>query len=71
LRDPHQTIARATALYALWRGGVVDEGDLGAMVDTVGHVEPRAEHRATYARLQEQFLAAFEALRPICTTLNA
>ena len=41
------------------------------MVDTTGLVEPRAEHRATYERLQTQFVAAFEALRPISAALNA
>ena len=71
LRDPHQTIARATALYALYRGGVLTDADLAGMVDTTGLVEPRAEHRATYERLQTQFVAAFEALRPISAALNA
>jgi len=71
LRDPHQTIARATALYALYRGGVLTDTDLAGMVDTIGVVEPRAEHRATYERLQTQFVAAFEALRPISAALNA
>jgi xylulokinase len=71
LRDPHQTIARATALYALYRGGVLTDADLAGMVDTTGLVEPRAEHRATYERLQTQFIAAFEALRPISAALNA
>jgi xylulokinase len=70
LRDPHQTIARATALYALYRGGVLDDADLAGMVDTVGHIEPRAEYRPVYEKLQTQFLAAFDALRPISTALN-
>ena len=71
LRDPHQTIARATALYALYRGGVLTDDDLTDMVDVTGLVEPRAEHRATYEKLQTQFVAAFEALRPISAALNA
>ena len=70
LRNPHQTIARATALYALYRGGVLDDADLAGMVDTAGVVEPRAEHRATYDLLQAQFIAAFEALRDISAALN-
>jgi xylulokinase len=70
LRDPHQTIARATALYALYRGGVLSDADLAAMVDTAGLVEPRSEHRATYDTLQTQFIAAFEALRDISAALN-
>jgi len=71
LRDPPPTVARATALYALYRGGVLTDADLADMVDTIGVVEPRAEHRATYERLQTQFVAAFEALRPISAALNA
>jgi xylulokinase len=70
LRDPHQTIARATALYALYRGGVLDDADLARMVDTTALVEPRPEHRATYDVLQTQFIAAFEALRDISAALN-
>ena len=34
LRDPHQTIARATALYALVPGGVLTDADLAGIVDT-------------------------------------
>lgn len=71
LRDPHQTIARATALYALYRGGVLTDAALSGMVDVTTVVEPRAEHRATYERLQSQFIAAFDALRPISAALNA
>jgi xylulokinase len=70
LRDPHQTIARATALYALHRGRVLTDADLAAMVDTVGHIEPRAELRPAYEKLQTQFIAAFDALRPISLALN-
>jgi xylulokinase len=70
LRDPHQTIARATALYALYRGGVLDDTALAGMVDTTRLVEPRPEHRETYDLLQTQFIAAFEALRDISAALN-
>jgi hypothetical protein len=50
---------------------VIADSDLSAMVDVTGHVEPRPEHRATYENLQTQFLAAFDALRPISAALNA
>ena len=50
---------------------MLDDADLAGMVDTVGVVEPRAEHRATYDLLQTQFVAAFEALRDISAALNA
>ena len=49
---------------ALYRGGCSTDADLAGMVDTTGWSSP-AEHRATYERLQTQFVAAFEALRPI------
>ncbi|MGZ4794827.1 MAG: xylulokinase [Acidimicrobiia bacterium] len=71
VRDPHQMIARATALFALVQGGVITDADLDQLVAVAGVVEPRAEHRATYARMQEQFVAAFDALRPISAALNA
>ena len=70
LTDPHQVIARATALLALNRGGVLTTDDLDRMVDVATKVEPRPEHRATYDRLLTQYVAAFDALRPIYSTLN-
>lgn len=71
VHEPHQMIARATALLALVHGGVLAYDDLDDLVATTAVVEPRAEHHATYARMQEQFVAAFEALRPISAALNA
>lgn len=70
VRDPDQTIARASALLALARGGVVTDADLDDLVAVTEPVEPRAEHRDRYATMQAQFIAAFDALRPIFTTLN-
>ena len=70
VNEPHQVIARATALLALNRGGVLSATDLDDMVDVATRVEPRDEHRSTYQRLQTQYIAAFEALRPIYATLN-
>jgi xylulokinase len=70
VREPHQMIARATALLALVHGGVLAYDDLDDLVATAPIVEPRVGTRATYARMQEQFVAAFEALRPISAALN-
>ncbi len=69
--DPHQVIARATALYAFHRGGLLSLDDLDATVDVATRVEPQPEYRGVYDRLQPQFTAAFEALRPIYTSLNS
>ena len=71
LRNPHQTIARATALYTLYHGGVLTDDDLTEWWTSPVSSSPRAEHRATYEKLQTQFVAAFEALRPISAALNA
>lgn len=70
LRDPDQTIARASGLLALHRGGLLDEGDLAQLVDVGARVEPRPEAHRVYEPLQTQFIAAFDALRPIYATLN-
>jgi xylulokinase len=69
--DPHQVIARGTALLALERGGILTADDLNETVDVATRVDPEPEYRATYERLQTQFVAAFEALRPIYAALNS
>ncbi len=69
--DPHQVIARGTALLALQRGGLLSVDDLNHTVNVATRVEPQPEYRATYERLQSQFVAAFAALQPIYATLNA
>ena len=71
LCDPNQTIARAAALLALARGGVIGDQDLDRLVATATTVEPRPETRERYAPLQEQFIAAFAALRPIYAALHS
>ncbi|MDZ7674751.1 MAG: FGGY family carbohydrate kinase [Acidimicrobiales bacterium] len=73
---PELAIARATALLALHRHGVLDRQGLSALAvsSTAGGgepVQPVAEHHAVYARHQPQFEAAFDALRPISAALNA
>jgi len=71
VRDPHQFIARGTALFALQRGGVIADADLDEMAPVDHIYEPRPDTRSTYQRMQEQFIAAFDALRPITAALNA
>ena len=53
------------------RCSVLLADDLNETVNVATRVEPQPEYRATYERLQAQFLAAFEALRPIYASLNA
>lgn len=69
--DPHQMIARGTALLALVRGGAIAEADLDELVATTTTVDPRPKHIATYELMQTQFIAAFEALTPISAALNS
>ena len=67
---PEVAIARATALLALHRHGVLDRGELSALASGGDPVEPDAADHEVYARHQPQFEAAFEALRPISGALN-
>ena len=68
---PEVAIARATALLALHRHGVLGRDDLAALASTGEPREPIAAHHDVYARHQPQFEAVFEALRPISQALNA
>ncbi len=68
---PEVSIARATALLALHRHGVLARDDLSSLADGGIAVDPDAAHHALYARHQSQFEAAFAALRPISGALNA
>ncbi len=68
---PEVAIARATALLALHRHGLLDRDDLSRLASTGSSREPDTAHRDVYARHQPQFEAAFEALRPISSALNA
>jgi xylulokinase len=67
---PEVAIARATALLALHRHGVLGRDDLSRLASSGDAREPVAAHRDVYARHQPQFEAAFEALRPISAALN-
>ena len=68
--DPDRAVARGVALFALERHGDLDRDDLGHLAVTARRYEPRDEHRAVYDSMHEQFLASFEALRPIFEALN-
>jgi len=67
---PEVAIARATALLALHRHGVLTRDDLAALASAGEVRTPIAAHHAVHARHQPQFEAAFEALRPISQALN-
>jgi xylulokinase len=68
---PEVAIARATALLALHRHGVLDRDDLSRLASSGQARRPIVENHAVYARHQPQFEAVFEALRPISAALNA
>ncbi len=70
VQGPEQAVARAAALLALCRHGTLSRTDLGLLVVLEQWREPRAEVRDLYAHRQEQFEAAFEAIRPISEALN-
>jgi hypothetical protein len=63
-------VARAVARVALQRVGGLSHLDLDDGGATGDVFTPRPEHRARYDELQTQFIAAFDALRPICEALN-
>jgi xylulokinase len=68
---PEVAIARATALLALHRHGVLARDDLSRLASSGVALHPIAAHHDVYARHQPQFEAVFEALRPISAALNA
>jgi xylulokinase len=70
LPDPSTAVARAVGLVALHRHGVLDADDLAAMARPAATLAPTEAHRERYAAMHEQFVAAFEAVRPICEALN-
>lgn len=67
---PELAVARAAALLASCRHGGISRDDLADAVALEARCEPRAELRALYARRQEQFEAAFDAVQPIHRALN-
>jgi xylulokinase len=69
LAEPDRAVARAVALVALSRSGAIGD-DLDAYVRIQATYEPEPNARARYDEMHPQFLAAFEALRPIYEALN-
>jgi len=72
LEEPHTAVARAVGLAAFEGAeapGRVDERVASLMV-AGDPLEPTAANRSCYDEMHEQFLAAFEAVRPICEALN-
>jgi xylulokinase len=71
LVNPGSTVARAVGLVALMRQGALAAEDIAAMEETATICEPTAAHRERYGAMQEQFVAAFDAIRPICEALGS
>jgi xylulokinase len=71
VEGPELAVARAAALLALCRHGIYSRADLESLVGIEKRCEPRPELRDLYARRQQQFEAAFDAVRPIHQALNA
>jgi xylulokinase len=70
LADPDRAAARACALLALHREGVLSRADVDARIVTAGRFDPASAHRARYDYMHAQFEAAFTALAPIHVALN-
>jgi len=70
LPDPGSAVARAVGLVALLRHGVLGAEDVDAMAEPCATHEPTPAHRDRYAAMHTQFVAAFDAMRPICEALN-
>jgi xylulokinase len=69
LADPDRAVARAVALVALARHGDVDPNP-AAFVRIASTAMPTAGNRSVYEHHHPQFVAAFDALRPIYHALN-
>jgi xylulokinase len=70
LPSPGSAVARAVGLVALLRHGVLGAEDVAAMAEPCATCEPTPAHRERYGAMHTQFVAAFEAVRPICEALN-
>ncbi len=68
LHAPDRSVARATALLALQRHGVLTRADLDH-IPAGDRFEPTAAHREHYGIRQAQFEAAYAALLPISEAL--
>ena len=70
LADPSSANARAVALQALGRAGVLEADHGSALVVTDGSFEPSGTAHALHAATQPTYEAAVAALRPIFHDLN-
>jgi hypothetical protein len=70
MRDPDFAVARAVSLVALQGQGELGEGELGRLAVRARRLEPRPEHRMIYETMHQQFVASFDALRPVFERLN-
>ncbi|HZR81456.1 MAG TPA: FGGY family carbohydrate kinase [Candidatus Binatia bacterium] len=68
--DSSTAVARAAGLVALFRNEERPAEDASALARESAVCEPAAAHRARYDAMHAQFVAAFEAVRPICEALN-
>ncbi|RLE20382.1 MAG: carbohydrate kinase [Actinobacteria bacterium] len=69
--DPDTAVARTVARLALARRGDLARSEVDDGVEAATRYEPRSEYRPMYEMHQEQFEAAFEALRPISEALTS
>ncbi len=71
LAEPRHVNTRATAILAFEQLGLVSLTDIDELCRIERTYTPIAENRDTYARLFEQFVAAYEQNLPIFEALNA
>lgn len=71
LHAPDLAGARAAALLAHQRAGMLTEDDLARLVTVDAEFEPNAAHREIHDAMHEQFVAVFSLLRPLYHALNA
>jgi xylulokinase len=69
LPNPGSAVARAVGLVALLRHGALATDDIAALEPSATCV-PTPVNRQRYDAMQAQFVAAFEAIKPICEALN-
>jgi len=69
LADPGRAVARAVGLVALARRGDVPD-DPAAFVRVAAIYDPTPSVRDVYDHVHPQFVAAFDALRPVFHALN-
>jgi sugar (pentulose or hexulose) kinase len=69
--EPETAVARSVARLALARSGSLDRETVEAGVELTQPCLPQTDLRPMYDVHQEQFQAAFEALRPINEAINA